>query len=61
MLGVQFILVFEGSGSVTLEHETVARYLKEASVLRKKYYGGRGMCCVLPLSLDDDRDKRINR
>ncbi|KAL9181807.1 hypothetical protein ACHAXT_012150 [Thalassiosira profunda] len=40
-------LIFYGSGSVTAEHETAAKYIEEARALRKKYYGGRGVKCAL--------------
>ena len=36
-------LIFYGSGSITPEHETAAKYTEEARAMRKKYYGGRGV------------------
>mmetsp|Transcript_20056 Transcript_20056/g.43015 ORF Transcript_20056/g.43015 Transcript_20056/m.43015 type:complete len:758 (+) Transcript_20056:43-2316(+) len=46
-------LIFYGSGSVTPEHETAAKYIEEARALRKKYYDGRGVQCLL-----DKNDKK---
>mmetsp|Transcript_32368 Transcript_32368/g.56366 ORF Transcript_32368/g.56366 Transcript_32368/m.56366 type:complete len:683 (-) Transcript_32368:444-2492(-) len=40
-------LIFYGSGSITPEHETAAKYIEEARTLRKKYCGGRGVQCSL--------------
>ena len=36
-------LIFYGSGSITPEHETAAKYIEEARALRRKYYCGRGV------------------
>jgi hypothetical protein len=40
-------LIFYGSGSVTPEHATAAKYVEEARSLRKKYFRGRGVHCSL--------------
>jgi len=40
-------LIFYGSGSITPEHETAAKYIEQSRALRKKYYGGRGVKCLL--------------
>lgn len=39
-------LIFYGSGSITPEHETAAKNIEEARLLRKKYHGGNGVACL---------------
>lgn len=42
-------LVFYGNGSITAEHEEAAKYIEEARAMRKKYYDGHGVQCLLEM------------